>query len=380
MKRAQKNKIGSRENGIKTTPKSDERKARFEAVVESFPNGLLGVDSHGRIELVNEELEKMFGYSRLELIGKPVEVLIPPRFRSEHVNLVKAYFLAPTAKILGGGRDLEGVRKDGSTFSVEVGLRPIVGGGTLRALAAISDITKRKKIESDLRRSNEELEHFAYVVSHDLQEPARMIASFAEMLRQDYGTAFDERGQRWLTHITDGATRMRALMNGLLSYCRVGTQELRWQSVNTDQVIKDVLDDLAMAIKESRAEVSVDKLPDVMGDQNLLRLLFQNLISNAIKFIPEGRQPLVKVEAWQDGRFFKFAVKDNGIGIEEEYFSRIFVIFQRLHGITKYPGTGLGLAICDKVVKRHLGRIWVESTPGTGSTFNFTLANKVKFE
>jgi PAS domain S-box-containing protein len=229
--------------------------------------------------------------------------------------------------------------------------------------------------KQELARSNEELQQFAYVASHDLQEPLRMITSYLELLEHRYQGQLDAKADTFIAYAVDGATRMQALINDLLSYSRVGRRGQQFQSVDCDQILQTVLIDLQVAIDQSQAKISADTLPQVQADPVQMSQLFQNLISNAIKFRrQEPPQVYISLQP-TDGKWL-FSVRDNGIGIEKKYSDRIFIIFQRLHSKTEYPGTGIGLAVCKKIVERHGGNIWVESQPGRGSTFYFTLPHR----
>ena len=224
---------------------------------------------------------------------------------------------------------------------------------------------------AELKRSNEELEQFAYVASHDLQEPLRAVASYTQLLRQRFAGKLDEDAELYLTHVLAGAARMRALISDLLDYSRLGRQSLHRSPVDTGALLQTALADLHLAISESGTQVECGSLPVVSADASQLGQVFRNLISNAIRFRGEAA-PLIAIQAQRAGDFWQFAVRDNGIGIEQRHQERIFVIFQRLHGRER-PGTGIGLAICRKIVERHGGSIWVDSEPGKGSTFFFTL-------
>lgn len=224
----------------------------------------------------------------------------------------------------------------------------------------------------ELKRSNTELEQFAYVASHDLQEPLRMVASFTQLLSKRYRGKLDPEADEFIDFAVDGATRMQSLINDLLSYSRVGSRGKPFQPVNCSEAFSQALANLETRVEETHAVVTYDPLPTVSGDAGQLVQLFQNLIANAIKFRgPDS--PRIHVTASHTDGGWTFAIQDNGIGIPAEHFDRIFSIFQRLHRRSDYPGTGIGLAICKKIVERHKGRIWVESNPRQGSTFYFTL-------
>ncbi|HLM42673.1 MAG TPA: ATP-binding protein, partial [Myxococcaceae bacterium] len=225
----------------------------------------------------------------------------------------------------------------------------------------------------ELARSNSDLEQFAYVASHDLQEPLRMVASYVQLLSRRYKGKLDADADEFIRYAVDGATRMQALINDLLAYSRVGTRGKEPVPVPLEKCAERALSHLRLALEESGAEVKVESLPWVKGDETQLAQLLQNLVGNAVKFRGE-RPPRIRVSATCEEDTVTVTVEDNGIGIEPQYYERIFAIFQRLHGKEEYPGTGIGLSICKKIVERHGGRIWVESTRGQGSTFRFTLA------
>ena len=229
---------------------------------------------------------------------------------------------------------------------------------------------KRKAVE--LARSNEELEQFAYVASHDLQEPLRMISSFSQLLARQYNEVLDETANEYLGYMVDGASRMSALIRDLLAFSRVSSQCRAPTLTDCAEIMEEVLADLRLSMEESGAVVTHEGLPTVYADASQLVLVLRNLVSNAIKFRGED-SPVVRVSAREDGPWWRFSVEDNGIGMDPQFKRRIFIIFQRLHGIGDYPGTGIGLALCKKIVARHGGNIWVESEMGRGSTFHFTL-------
>jgi light-regulated signal transduction histidine kinase (bacteriophytochrome) len=241
------------------------------------------------------------------------------------------------------------------------------------------EIAERKQVEKrlkqsleELARSNTDLEQFAYVASHDLQEPLRMVTGYTQLLARRYKGHLDADADEFIAYAVDGATRMQRLLNDLLAYSRVSTRGADFQSTDCEEVLAQTLTNLKVMMEESEAVVTHDPLPTVIADEVQLGQLFQNLIGNALKF-HGAEPPRVHVSVVQQDREWVFSVCDNGIGIDPAYVERIFVIFQRLHSQQQYPGTGIGLAICKKIVERHGGRIWVESEPGKGATFYFTL-------
>ena len=229
----------------------------------------------------------------------------------------------------------------------------------------------------ELKRSNEELQHFAYVASHDLQEPLRKIASYTQLLEKRYGGQFDEKADKFIGYVTDGVQRMQTLINDLLAYSRVGTRGRPFEPTDCEEVFETAVSNLETAITETEARVTHDPLPTVMADGRQLVQAFQNLIANGIKFRRE-EPPQIHVTAKQEENEWVFSIRDNGIGIDEQYAERIFVIFQRLHTRTEYAGTGIGLAICKKIVERHGGRIWLESNVGEGTAFYFTIPERTE--
>jgi signal transduction histidine kinase len=235
-----------------------------------------------------------------------------------------------------------------------------------------AEIVVRRQVEDELRRSNEELERFAYVASHDLQEPLRMVGSYVQLLGKRYRGRLDADADEFIAYALDGALRMQRLIEDLLAYSRVGTRGAAFVSTDANAALDGALANLGLAIQESGASVTSERLPIVQADPGQLEHLFLNLISNALKF-RGAEPPRVRVSVVRQGREWHFSIQDNGVGIEPQYFERIFVIFQRLHGREKYQGTGIGLAVAKKIVERHGGRIWVESTPDQGATFHFTL-------
>ncbi len=236
------------------------------------------------------------------------------------------------------------------------------------------------KVTENLKRSNQELERFAYIASHDLQEPLRMVTSFAQLLAQKYKGSIDPDADEIIGFVTEGATRMSELINDLLDYSRVTSRKKPFAPVDMSDVVATVTSNLTVRIAERNALLETGPMPTVCADRTQVVQLVQNLVANAIKFCPPDRDPRIGISATRTGDAWQFSVADNGIGIEPRYTGKIFEIFARLHTRDQYPGTGIGLAICRRIVERHGGRIWVDSTVGEGSTFSFTLPARVAGE
>jgi PAS domain S-box-containing protein len=353
--------------------------ARFAGLLEAAPDAMVIVDVEGRVILVNSQTEKLFGYRREQILGNPVEMLIPQRFRPGHPAHRAGYLEARRFRPMGAGLELFAQHADGSEFPVEISLSPVETEEGPLITAAIRDVTERKRSEAELAtqraelaRSNAELEQFAYVASHDLQEPLRMVSSYTQLLAREYGGKLDENAERYIDFAVDGVKRMQQLINDLLAYSRVGTRGREFEVVNLETVLERVLSNLQVVIDESGVKLSADDLPKIVGDPLQIMQVVQNLIANAIKF--RGEAPLeVYVGAERGDSEWVFYVKDNGIGIAPKYADRIFLIFQRLHSRRKYEGTGIGLAICKRIVERHGGRIWFKSEVGQGATFFFSI-------
>jgi PAS domain S-box-containing protein len=341
-------------------------------VVEASPSGVVMVDRRGTIVLVNRETERLFGYGRDELVGRSIEMLVPGRFQSSHPGVRQEFSRNPQARPMGAGRDLFGVHKDGTEVPVEIGLNPIEAEEGYFVLASVVDVGPRRQAEAELRRSNEELERFAYVASHDLQEPLRTVSSYVQLLSRRYRDRLDTDGADFMDFAVDGVRRMQQLIADLLLFSRVGTRGAPLVPTEMQTAFDNTLASLHAAIEESNATVTAGPLPAVLADASQLSQLLTNLIGNGLKFRREA-PPHVVVSATRAGRLWTIGIQDNGIGIAPEYFERIFVIFQRLHAREEYPGTGVGLAVCKKIVERHGGRLWVESTPDQGARFSFTL-------
>jgi PAS domain S-box-containing protein len=358
--------------------------ALFSGFVAMAADGIIVVDSTGAVTVTNKAAQEMFGYSEAEFQGLALEELLPAGIRSRHAEHRASYLAHPEPRSMGIDLRIAGLRRDGNEFDAEVSLTPLQIDGVLSVAATVTDVSERRRLErtveqtlQELRRSNEELTQFAYVASHDLQEPLRMVSNYTQLLARRYKDRLDHEAEEFIDFAVEGARRMQLLINDLLEYSRVSTKGRDPVPVNTELTLNQVLTNLQMAIQECGARIERTPLPIVMADEAQVAQLLQNLIANALKFHGE-RAPIVAVGAERAGERWLFWVKDNGIGIDRQYFERIFVLFQRLHTRDRYEGTGMGLAICKRIVERHGGDIWVESAPGEGTTFFFTLASAIE--
>lgn len=361
---------------------------RISALFEAATEGIIISDLDGKIVMVNEKTEELFGYSREEIIGEKIEILVPNRYRKGHRGHRQEYYHDPEPRPMGQGRDLYGLTKDQEEFPVEISLNHFETEGGRFIISYVIDITQRKVAEDELleahrelkqtaielKQSNEELEQFVYVASHDLQEPLRMVASYTQLLERRYKDQLDEDAHDFINYAVDGAQRMQQLLNDLLQFSRVGTRAKPYKRVAIDEVVQDALQNLHKFIQDHDAEVIIETpLPEISIDKLQLTQLFQNLIHNAIKF-KGSLPPRVWINAKELDDRWEFSIADNGVGLDLKHKERIFAIFQRLHNRTEYEGSGIGLSICKKIVERHGGHIWVDSTPGEGATFYFTIA------
>jgi PAS domain S-box-containing protein len=354
---------------------------RYRGLLEAAPDAMVVVNQQGDIVLLNVQAENQFGYHRNELLGQPMKNIIPAGFAERLIADALRSTEDALAQQIGTGIEITGRRKDGTEFPIEIMLSPLESAEGVLVTAAIRDITTRKVAEAhllykveELNRSNEELGQFAYIASHDLQEPLRMVASYTQLLARRYKGRLDSDADEFITFAVDGANRMQRLIQDLLAYSRVGTKGKDLLETSSEEALQRAILNLRGAIADSGAMLTHDPLPAVLADETQLVQLFQNLIGNAIKYQNPG-VPRIHISAMKNGGGrWTFSVHDNGLGIDPQYFERIFVMFQRLHKREEFAGTGIGLAICKKIVERHGGEISVQSQPGKGSTFSFALA------
>ena len=365
---------------------------KFRNLLESAPDSMVIVNEQGAIQLVNAQTVKMFGYTRYEMMGEPVSMLMPLQ-PDDFRQLQNENFQNVNQNILKEGGELFGIRKDGQHFPVEIRLSPLQTEEGLLVSAAIRDISEKKQLEktirdanttlekkvqqrtAELERKNKELEQFAYVASHDLQEPLQTTSGFVQLLRKQYHGRLDETADQYMDYIVQASGRMKTLIKDLLDYSRIG-RENEYRLVDCNLLLQEVLADLHNVIEENGVVIKIGQLPVLYNAfATELKSLFQNLLSNSIKFRKPDITPELTIDAVQINGFWQFSVSDNGIGIEEKYLERIFVIFQRLHNRSMFEGSGIGLAHCKKIAELHGGKIWADSKPGKGSTFYFTISD-----
>lgn len=334
-------------------------------------------DIKGTITYINKKFCEISKYSPEELIGQNHRIINSGFHPKE--------FFRDMYRTIANGRVWKGQiknrAKDGSFYWVDTTIVPLTNreGKLSKYLAIRFDITAQKRIEEelvkallDVEQSNSELEQFAYIASHDLQEPLRMIGSYSQLLTRRYEGKLDAKADQYINYITEGVQRMQTLIKDLLHYSRTATSKEDMQPVDLNIVMTEVLTDLKVAIETSHADIKVSPLPSLKANHTQVRQLFQNLIGNAIKFRGD-ESPVIEVSVQEESEVWQFSIKDNGIGIDPEFSEKIFMLFQRLNDREKYPGTGIGLAVCKKIVERHGGKIWIESEAGKGTTFFFTM-------
>ncbi|HWB13092.1 MAG TPA: PAS domain S-box protein [Pirellulales bacterium] len=366
---------------------------RFRQTVESAPNGIVMINSAGQIVLVNVQTERLFGFRRDELLGQPVEMLVPERFRDAHPRQRAGFFSNPEGRPMGVGRDLFGQRKDGSEFPVEIRLTPIDTDDGLMVLSAIVDITERKAAEEENRRLNDELEQrvanrteqlqaankeleaFSYSISHDLRAPLRAIDGFSRILLKEYAPLLPPQGQEYVEDVRASTQQMGRLVDDLLRFSRLGRQSVSKQQFEPAVVVRQCLEELGDEQAGRCVDIQFGELATCWGDVALLKQVWFNLLSNALKYTARRATAAIQIgsQPGDEPGEQTYFVKDNGVGFDMRYAEKLFGVFQRMHRAEDYEGTGVGLAVVQRIVQRHGGRIWAEAQPDQGATFYFTL-------
>jgi PAS domain S-box-containing protein len=357
--------------------KAEEIRSRLASIVLFSTDAIYGISLDGTFRSWNPGAEHLYGYKENEVLGNPLSMLIPQDKQNE-----MRYILHK----LNDGEQIESfetqhLKKDKSIIDVSLTVSPIreASGITTGASAIARDITFKKHVEKELRRyaeeialSNEELYVFSYAASHDLQDPLRTIQNFIAFLKEKYKSKLGEEIEEYINSAEDGVIRMYRLISDFLMYSKVGSESIELQTVDCNNALNQALSTLQAAVKQSEAIIKHYKLPVIKGNLEQLTLVFQNLISNSIKYQGE-KKPVIEISAEKRKAEWLFIIKDNGIGIEQWFSERIFVVFQKLHDHKKYPGSGIGLALCKRIIEKHGGKMWFESEAGKGTTFFFTM-------
>ncbi|MBE2183333.1 MAG: PAS domain S-box protein [Anaerolineae bacterium] len=364
----------------------DVQRQRLDRILNTIPGAIFEIsgDPGGpqTIEYMSDYIENLLGYTPDELAA--YENFWTHIIHPEDIDALRQEAAKLVATNAPGILHFRGLHKDGQIVHLESNVvwKWNDAGKHIGALGVLINITQRREIEEalatyaeELERSNKELEQFAYIASHDLQEPLRMVTSYLQLIEQRLGERLDSDEKEFMAYAVDGANRMKGLIQALLVYSRVGRSTQEYESVSIQKVLETVVQNLKISIEDTDADLQIGSMPEILGSENQLVQLFQNLISNALKFAGD-ESPRISISAEEQGSFWRFEVKDNGIGIEPEFLDRIFIIFKRLHSRDEYDGTGIGLAICRKIVESHGGKIWANSQPGEGTMFNFTLPRK----
>lgn len=362
----------------------------FRGLLESAPDAMVIVNERGGIEFFNAQAEVMFGYTARELSGQPIEMIIPQRYRAEHIVKRDAYFSEPVVRGMGLGRELYGIRKDGTEFPVEISLSPLRTPMGLRVSSAIRDVTRQKHEAGELKNlntmlqartsqleiANRELESFSYSVSHDLRAPLRSIDGFSQALLEDNMDKLDAQSQNYLKRVRAASQKMGHLIDDLLTLSRMSRVEMRRETVDLSGIALEVVDELRGAGKEREVDVVIADGLSGEGDPSLLRVVLANLLGNAWKFTGNRSRARIEFGYCAQGGNEGYFVRDNGAGFDMTYAEKLFGAFQRLHTTAEFPGTGIGLATVQRIIHRHGGRVWAEAAVDAGATFHFALSAK----
>ncbi len=357
---------------------------RLRIILENSYDAFISVDRNWQITDWNPQAETTFGWTKAEALGRPLSTIVPRHLRKQYARMVEKRFEKGDNNVLRANYELQAVNNEGKQFPIEFVVFKIKEDLDYLFCAFVRDISEHKRLNEELERivgerterltqSNEELKQFAKIASHDLQEPLRAVQGFANLLKENTQGKLDPDSEEFVDFILDGTRRMQNLIQAVLTHSSIIKSEGTYYETKCNDVIEDVLTNLSALIKETEASLDIDSLPDVAVERSHLVQLFQNLISNALKYRNKNKPPHIEIKVDSSGDYWLFSVRDNGIGMDPRYTEKVFDMFARLHGKNEYSGTGMGLAICKRIVTSHGGSISVESQPGEGSIFLFTL-------
>lgn len=366
------------------TKRVREEAARVIAITDTVLDGLITINGRGNIQTFNPAASQIFGYTPEEVIGKNVSMLMPEPYHSEHDGYLHNYQSTGEKKIIGTVREVSGKRKCGSIFPMELSVNEMQTEDERMFVGTARDITERKmaddyqqRLVDKLMKSNTDLERFAYIASHDMQEPIRMVTNFSDIIAKDYVDVLDDTGKEYLKLVVNAGIRMRDLVDDLLAYSRVGNESMQMIVFDGENTLTGVRENLHELLEEQKVELTHSSLPTFYGNPVQIMRLLQNLIINGIKYQPEGNIPKIHISAEETSAYWRISVQDNGLGIKPEFIEAIFQPFRRLHTWDAICGTGLGLSICKKIVENHGGKIEVTSELGKGSIFSFSISKKL---
>lgn len=366
--------------------------ARLTGIIESAMDAIVSVNENMVVVLFNAAAEQMFGCPISEALGQPLDRFLPDRFHNEHQKYIRAFGqTGVTNRTMGALGDIMGRRMDGTEFPIEASISQVEADGSKIYTAILREITGRKQAEAhsqqlnealeqrvaertaQLAAANNELEAFAYSVSHDLRAPLRAIDGYTRILEEDYEPFLDAEGRRVCAVVRDEAQRMGQLIDGLLTFSRLSRLEMKHSSINNRQLVDSVLESLSPPTERQQLDLRIAPLPQAMGDPALIRQVWHNLLANALKFSSKRPRAIIEIRGEERENDVLYSVRDNGAGFDMRYADKLFGVFQRLHSEREFEGTGVGLAIIQRIIHRHNGRVWVESEPDQGATFYFTL-------
>lgn len=369
-----------------------ESQARFAGIISSATDAVISVDANQRILIFNPAAETMFGWSAEEIVGKPLDALLPARFRTIHHRHITGFGkTGVTTRAMGKLGELSGLRKNGTEFPVEASISQIDVADRKIYTVILRDITERKRAEDEIRKLNEELEQrvkdrtaqleiankelesFSYSVSHDLRAPLSHITGFVTLLQKDPALQTTPTQRRYLDNIEGASARMATMIDDLLAFARVGKADLGMRTFNMDSLVQEVIRDFEQEVQGRDITWQLDHLPAVYADRSMIRLVWGNLLSNALKYTTPCPHPKIHIGYQLTEKEQVFFVRDNGVGFDIKYVDKLFGVFQRLHSASKFEGTGIGLANVRRIINRHGGKTWAEGVINEGSCFYFSL-------